>query len=132
MPKLNYDAYQNAESIILRGEVDQKSVWAQTIPKKEAQEEFLSKNGMTEYAKWFLAVETDEPEDNPNRLQYLYGDFKKVHRSAILAIQAMAEKQNDTNIVIAAKELLRQIDKEPDSVEIASDDSFPASDPPPH
>lgn len=132
MLKLNYEAFKQAEEIILHGEVDMRSTWAKIMPQEDVKNAYLSKNGLEAYGKWFLAYELDEPEDSPNRFQHLMGDFSKIHRSALLAIQAVAEKEQDNNILIAVKELMRQIDKEPDVVEIASDDSFPASDPPPH
>ena len=132
MLKLNYEAFKQAESIILHGKVDMTSTWAKVMPPTDVQSAFQKKLGLEEYAKWFLAYDADEPEDSPKRFHHLIGDFDKVHRSALLAIRAVAEKENDNNILIAVKELMRQVDKEPDTVDIASDDSFPASDPPPH
>jgi hypothetical protein len=128
--KLNYEAFKHAESIILQGKVDSMSIWSAAKPKQDAEEQFLGKHDWETYGKWFLAKETTKPESSREHYQFLYGDFEKVYRGALVAIQEIAEQHNYADIKTAVKELIRQIDKEPDVVDIASEDSFPASDPP--
>jgi hypothetical protein len=130
MLTLNYNAYKQAESIVLRAKVDSASIWSLAKPDQNAENEFLRKQGWQSYGKWFLAYDPSKEEGSKEYYQFLYGDFDKVHRSALVAIQEIAEEHNYADIKTAVKELLRQIDKEPDVVDIASDESFPASDPP--
>jgi hypothetical protein len=130
--KLNLDAYKQAESLILQAKVDMLSPWSSAKPSQKAAEEFLGKHNKEAYGKWFLAIDSSEEENSKDSLNFLYGDFEKVYRSALVAIKEIAERDDYADIATAVKELLRQIDKEPDAVDIASDESFPASDPPPH
>jgi hypothetical protein len=130
--KFNLDAYKQAESLILQAKVDMLSPWSSTKPSQKTAEEFLAKHNKESYSKWFLGLDSSKEENSKESLNFLYGDFEKVYRSALVAIKEIAERNDYADIATAVKELLRQIDKEPDVVDIASEESFPASDPPPH
>jgi len=47
-------------------------------------------HGMSEYGKWHLGIDDEEDEDTKGRYKFPYGDFKKVHRCAILAAESRA------------------------------------------
>ena len=128
--KLNLDAYKQAESLVLQAKVDMLTAWSSAKPSQKTEEEFLGKHNREAYGKWFLGI--GQGENSRAQYDFLYGDFEKVYRSALVAIKEIAERDNYADIATAVKELLRQIDKEPDAVDIASEESFPASDPPPH
>jgi hypothetical protein len=130
--KLNLDAYKQAESLILQAKVDMLSAWSSAKPSHKASEEFLAKHNKEHYDKWFLGIDPSKEGSSEESLNFLYGDFEKVYRSALVAIKEIAEQHQYADIATGVKELLRQIDKEPDAVDIASEESFPASDPPPH
>ena len=50
------------------------------INRPQEENKYIEKNGMDEYGKWYLGIDTDENEDNKGRYKFPYGDFKRVHR----------------------------------------------------
>ncbi len=56
----------------------------------EAENEFIRLHGFDEYAKWHLGIDDEEHERTKGRYRFPDGDFKKVHRLAVLAAESRA------------------------------------------
>ena len=128
--KLNKKAFEHAQSLIRNGEVAKDSDWSEAQPSPDDENQFLEKHSWDEYATWFLAIDTDENEETKGHYNYPFGDFDVAHRSALIAAKQRASEYDHLAIANAADELLEHIDKGFDAVNMASDQSFPASDPP--
>lgn len=129
--KLNQEAFEHAKSLIEAGKVVKSGDWEEMKPAAKDEDLYLQNAGWDGYRQWFLAIEPDADEKTKARYDYLYGDFDAVHRSALIAAQAEARQQEeDEDLRQAIDHLLVQIDKRADVVTRASEQSFPASDPP--
>ncbi len=108
--KLNSDAYQHAISLIDKGSVVKESDWSEVQPSSEDENALLDKNDFDTYGQWFLGLDTDENEDTKGHYNFPYGDFKKVHRSALIAAKQRAGQYDYDDIADAVDKLIQQID----------------------
>jgi len=111
---LNKKAYAFAQQMIhddnfddKRGRADEKKA----KPTSTMEDEFLKSHSWEEYGRWYLGAHHDRPENNKDRYQFPMGDFQKIHRSDLLAIQKDAHAQHFPDIAQAAQELVDRIDK---------------------
>jgi hypothetical protein len=110
--KLNQHAYEHAKRIIEEGNFvdDERDAWSDHHPSTQTEEEFIKKNGLFEYGKWFLGVNDEYPEDSKRRYEFPYGDFENVHCCGILAAQSRAGQSKHSDIEKTAADLLAVID----------------------
>jgi hypothetical protein len=105
--KLNHAALAYAKELISNGHVvlDPKGAWGKDRPSTEFENEFIQQHGFGEYAKWCLGIDERFPENTKRRYKFPYGDFKNVHRCAVLAIQSRAGEYRYSGIENAAAQL---------------------------
>lgn len=128
--KINKNAFEHAKQLIQEGKVVLKSDWSEAKPSTAEELVFINQNDWASYADWFLIYSRKQDEQTGQCFDYIYGDFENVHRSALKVVKQRAAKDKFQDVESAIDELLIAIDKKPDVVEQASDQSFPASDPP--
>ncbi len=94
--KLNQIAFESCKELIRRGRViiDKKGAWGQHQPSPEEENEFIRLHGFEEYAKWHLGIDEGRPEATKARYKFPSGDFKNVHRCALLAVKSRAAQYN--------------------------------------
>jgi hypothetical protein len=112
--KLNERAYKHAKRLIEEGKFidDEREAWSDHHPSTQIEEEFIEKNGLFEYGKWFLGMNDEYSEDRKRHYELPYGDFDKVHRCSILAAQSRASQSKDFDVENAAADLRGVIDKQ--------------------
>jgi hypothetical protein len=110
--QLNHDAVSHAKSLIRTGDVvkDERDAWSEDAPSTDEANAFIEKHGMDEYAKWHLGEDTSQDKENKGRYLFPYGDFKKVHRCAVISGESRAGQYKHATIESALKALLEQID----------------------
>jgi hypothetical protein len=115
--KLNGEALSHARGLLRRNEIthDERDDWSNHAPSTEENNSFIEKHGMAEYAKWHLGEDTSQDEDNKGRYLFPYGDFKKLHRCAVISGESRAGQYDHTTVEKALKELLTAIDKKGES-----------------
>jgi hypothetical protein len=111
--RLNQNAFALAARLIKEGHViaDGKGAWANDRPSTQVENEFIRQHGFGEYAKWHLGIDDRYAENTKRRYKFPYGDFKDVHRCALLAVKARARQYGHAEIENAAAELERAIEK---------------------
>jgi hypothetical protein len=109
---LNKKALANAEKLIKAGEAthDQRDDWSEHAPSTADENDFIERNGYAEYAKWHLGEDTSASEETKGRYSFPFGDFAKVHRCAVIALESRAAQNDHGSIASAAKSLLEKID----------------------
>lgn len=112
--KLNRAAVSHARELIEAGKVvhDERDGWSEAAPSAADENAFLEKHGYGEYAKWFLGVDSEKSEETKGRYSFPYGDFTKVRRGGVIALESRAAEYDHDDIAKAAKRLLDLIDGE--------------------
>ena len=110
--RLNHDAVSHANGLIRKGDVvrDERDAWSEDAPSTEDGNAFIEKHGMAEYAKWHLAEDTEKTDGTKGRYLFPYGDFRKVHRCALISGESRAGQYDHTTVENAIKKLLESID----------------------
>jgi hypothetical protein len=111
--KLNETAFEHAKTLIDEGAVvtDERDDWSEHQPSTPEENRFIEDRGIREYAKWHLAIDDEEHETNKGRYKFPYGDFKKVHRCAILAAESRAGQYKYADVERAASHLHGMIEE---------------------
>jgi hypothetical protein len=107
--KTNPKGIAHANSLIASKDVKYPSSWER--PTVEMENAYIEKNGWSEYAKWFLGVDTSEDADTKGHYGYIYtSDFKTVDRQALRAIRQRSAQRGLTSIFAAAGKMIEKID----------------------
>jgi hypothetical protein len=112
--KLNKQAFDHAKELIGKGcvMVDERDAWSEHQPSAEEENEFISEHGFDEYAKWHLGIDDAEGKETKGRYKFPYGDFKNVHRCALLSAESRAGQYKHYDIENAAHQLHGMIEVE--------------------
>lgn len=111
--KLNETALKHARSLVRDGKVvrDERDDWSEHAPSTDDENAFIDEHGWTEYGKWHLGVDDDEDRDTKERYSFPYGDFRKVHRCAVISLESRAGQYDHDDIRDDSKKLLELIDE---------------------
>ena len=111
---LNRDALKHAEKLIADGKVvrDDRDDWSEHAPSADDENRRIDRDGWNSYAEWHLGIDRQESDETKGRFSFPFGDFTKIHRCAILAVESRAAQFDHDEIARAAKRLLEKIDAE--------------------
>jgi len=113
--KVNSKGVSHAKSLIKAGKVDKTSEWSFDA---EDGNKILGDGNWSEYANWFLAIDTEAKEETKERYKFPYGKNGKVYRRGVIAAKQRAAQHGYDNIAQIADELLQMIDKEEKSFKL--------------
>jgi hypothetical protein len=111
MMKLNQSAVTHARKLIKDGKYVVHSEWSEAQPSADEENKFLDKHKWGEYGEWHLGIHTDETRNTKEHYGFPFGDFKKVHRSGVIAAKQRAAQNNYDEIEKAADALLEMINE---------------------
>ncbi len=111
--QLNEKALTHARGLLRRGELvaDERDDWSEHAPSADEENAFIEKHGIAEYAQWHLGEDPSKNEGTKGRYSFPYGDFKKLHRCAVISGESRAGQYDHASIEKALKELLGGIDR---------------------
>lgn len=109
--QVNDKAVKKAQSLIKSHHYTMDSDWSTAKPSSDEENKFLQKHGWEAYGEWYLAIDNHANEETKDRYNFPYGDFKRVHRSGLIAAKQRAAQNHYTEIEQAADQLLALIDK---------------------
>lgn len=119
MPK--YKVYEpgvrHARALVRDGKVvrDERDDWSEHAPSADEGTRLIEKDGIKDYAKWYLAIDADEDPENKGAYAFPYGDFKKVHRCGVISAKGRAAQYDHKAVEDAADEILEMIDSKADA-----------------
>jgi hypothetical protein len=87
------------------------SEWGEVQPKAAAENTFLRNHSWEEYAEWHLGLTEGAPDETKARHAFVYGDFRRLHRSGIIACHYRAAEWRHKEIELAAHDLLQLLDR---------------------
>jgi hypothetical protein len=80
-------------------------------PDAEAQKAFLETHTWEEYAAWHLGLTDGANDETKARHAFVYGDFRRVHRTALIASVYRASEWRHKQVELAAHDLLQELDR---------------------
>jgi hypothetical protein len=108
---LNQDAVAKARRLIDARQYVLDSDWGEVQPRAEAQNAFLESHSWDEYAAWHLGLTEGAAEQTKARHGFGYGDFRRVHRTGLIACVYRAAEWRHKEIELAAHDLLQHLDR---------------------
>jgi hypothetical protein len=86
------------------------SDWGDVQPRADAQNAYLESHGWDDYARWHLGLTDGANDDTKARYAFVYGDFRRVHRSGLIACVYRASEWRHKRVELAAHHLLQHLD----------------------
>jgi len=87
-----------------------RSEWGRRQPDAAAKNKFLASHSWDEYAAWHVGLTEGAPDDTKARYAFVFGDFRRVHRSALIACVYRASEWRHKAVELAAHDLLQYLD----------------------
>ena len=107
---VNEEAVARARELIEARQYVLRSEWGEVQPRAAQENEFLERHTWEEYAAWHLGLTDGAPDETKARYGFVYGDFRRVHRSGIIACHYRAAEWRHKEIELAAHDLLQLLD----------------------
>jgi hypothetical protein len=107
---LNESAVARARKLIEARQYVLDSDWGDSQPGSEAQNAYLEGHSWEEYAEWHLGLTEGATDHTKGRYAFVYGDFRRVHRTGLIACVYRASEWRHKAVELAAHELLQQLD----------------------
>ena len=115
MPVASYSvndrAVTQAEKLIDARQYVLDSDWGEVQPNASAENAFLESHSWDEYAAWHLGLTDGAADETKARYAFVYGDFRRVHRSGLIACVYRAAEWRHKEIELTAHELLQRLDR---------------------
>ena len=108
---LNKQAVANIRKLIDARQYVLDSDWGEVQPRADDENAFLKNHSWDEFAAWHLGLTDDATDETKARYAFVVGDFRRVHRSAIIASHFRAAEWRHKAVELAAHELLQVLDK---------------------
>jgi hypothetical protein len=108
--KVNELAVAHAESLIDARQYVLDSDWGAVQPRAEAQNAYLRTHSWEEYARWHLGLTEGPADETKARYAFVYGDFRRVHRTGLIACVYRASEWRHKDVELAAHDLLQRLD----------------------
>ena len=107
---LNTASVERCRELIKGKQYVLDSDWGDVQPNAEAGNAFLERHSWEEYGGWHLGLTEGAAEETKARYGFVFGDFRRVHRMALIACQFRAAEWRHKEIELAAHELLQRLD----------------------
>jgi hypothetical protein len=108
---LNRRAVTHARRLIDERRYVLNSDWGDVQPRATEQNAFLKSHSWAEYAAWHLGLTEGAADETKARYAFIYGDFRRVHRSGLIACVYRAAEWRHKEVELAAHRLLQRLDK---------------------
>jgi hypothetical protein len=107
---VNKAAVANARRLIDARQYVLDSDWGEVQPTAADTTAFLESHSWEEYAAWHLGLTDGANDETKARFAFGYGDFRRVHRTALIACVYRASEWRHKDVELAAHDLLQHLD----------------------
>jgi hypothetical protein len=113
MPRyaVNDAAFRHALELIEKRRYVLRSDWGERQPTATDQNRYLRSHSWAEYGEWHLGLTEGRNDETKARYAFVYGDFRRVHRTGIIAVHFRAAEWRHKDVELAAHELLQILDR---------------------
>jgi hypothetical protein len=108
---VNKRAVAHARQLIDARQYVLDSDWGEVQPRPEDENKFLESHSWDEYAEWHLGLTEGATDETKARYAFVFGDLRRLHRTALIACQYRAAEWRHKDVELAAHELLQLLDK---------------------
>ena len=85
--------------------------WGEAQPTADDENAFLASHTWDEFAEWHLGLTEGATDETKARYAFVFGDFRRIHRTGLIACQYRAAEWRHKEVELAAHELLQLLDK---------------------
>ena len=113
MPKysVNEAAFAFAKDLIEHRRYVLRSDWGERQPSTADQNRYLRSPSWEEYGQWHLGLTEGPGDETKARYAFGFGDFRRLHRTGIIAVHFRAAEWRHHEVELAAHELLQILDR---------------------
>ncbi|HEV8281989.1 MAG TPA: hypothetical protein VGQ02_09040 [Candidatus Limnocylindrales bacterium] len=107
---LNERAVARAKRLIESRQYVLDSDWGEVQPRAEDENAYLKSHSWDEYSEWFLGLTDGATDETKARYAFVHGDFRRIHRTGLIACHFRAAEWRHKAIELAAHDLLQLLD----------------------
>ena len=100
-----------AEQLIDARQYVLESEWNRVQPKAADENAYLERHSWDAYSEWHLGLTDGATEGTKARYAFVYGDFRRIHRSGLIACHYRAAEWRHKDVELAAHDLLQLLDR---------------------
>ena len=108
---LNDAAVAKARQLIDARQYVLDSDWGEAQPRADDQNSYLDSHTFEEYAEWHLGLTDGAKDGTKARYAFVYGDFRRLHRTGLIACVYRASEWRHKDVELAAHDLLQYLDR---------------------
>jgi hypothetical protein len=108
---VNERALARARRLIRGRQYVLDSDWGDAQPQAKDENAFLASHSWNEYGEWHLGLTEGASDETKARHAFVYGDFRRLHRTGLIACQYRAAEWRHKEIELAAHDLLQLLDR---------------------
>jgi hypothetical protein len=108
---VNRRAVAHARSLIDARQYVIDSDWGEVQPRADDENAFLESHSWKEYAEWHLGLTEEASDETKARYAFVYGDFRRIHRTGLIACLYRAAEWRHKAVELAAHRLPQRLDK---------------------
>ena len=109
--KVNKRAVAHARKLIDAHQYILDSDWGESAPTADEENAYLKSHSWDEYSAWHLGLTDGATDETKGRYAFVCGDFKKVHRTGLIACVYRAAEWRHKSVELAAHRLLQHLDR---------------------
>jgi hypothetical protein len=107
---LNRAAVAHARKLIDARQYVLDSDWGEVQPRADDENAYLERHSWKDYALWHLGLTNGAADDTKARYAFVFGDLRRIHRSALIACVYRASEWRHKAVELAAHDLLQHLD----------------------
>ena len=109
---VNAGAVEKARALIAARQYVLDSEWGDVQPSAEAGNAYLERHSWDDYAAWHLGLTEGANDGTKARYGFVYGDFRRIHRTGLIACVYRAAEWRHKQVERAAYDLLQELDRQ--------------------
>jgi hypothetical protein len=108
---VNERAVERARRLIRGRQYVLDSDWGDVQPKAAQENAFLESHSWSEYGEWHLGLTEGATDETKARYAFVFGDFRRLHRTGLIAVHYRAAEWRHKEVELAAHDLLQLLDE---------------------
>lgn len=109
--EVNDPAVRHARRLIDARQYVLDSDWGEAQPSADVENAYLARHSWEEYSSWHLGLTVGATDGTKARYGFVFGDFRRVHRSGLIACVYRAAEWRHKEVELAAHDLLQRLDE---------------------